>query len=374
MNIRTGGGIANKALLNSLCKLYKDHVDFLAYEECLLSDPPCYQIAVPAISLKRKVNALMSGHLHRFHPWLEDFLLVNHNKYSHCIINTGLLGEYTALLHKYGIKVLTIHHNYEVEFQKDNKKPATLFGYYDGFVSKQESKAYQNSDMNLFLTEDDKITFSRVYGNCNNQNTDVVIGIFEDSTHEPVISLEEPLNTNRLAICGSLNSQQTIHGLLSFRKYCLDSLIDSYHNNFNLIIAGRNPNKEITSLSKYNSNITIIPNPEDMSEIIKDCGIFICPTDVGGGIKLRIIDGLKMGMPILTHEISARGYNKLINEPWFQVYSDLNTFRRGLERIIQCINDNRSIRKQIYNSYLTHFSYDYGDFLYLDAIEKFLSL
>lgn len=368
---RTGGGIANLSMLNSLIRRYGDIIDVLHYGECL--KPPIQDnfILVPPMSKLNKLKSFLSGRIHRFYPWLDEFLNKYAGKYTHCIINTGILGDYIIKLHSYGIRVAVVHHNYEVEFQLDNKRPSTFYGITGHFVSKSERASYMESDMNLFLSADDMKIFHEKYSNSSSV-PEYVVGIFEPDDFIPHIDPNRSLSSNRLAICGSLNSIQTIRGIRHFKENCLAVLETEYSGNYKLRIAGRNPGKEIIILASNNSKIEIIPNPLIMSDVLKDCGIFICPTNVGGGIKLRILDGLKMGMPILTHEVSARGYNNLHGYDWFQMYSDQESFTRGLSKIRNAINHKPYLRKEILNAYTSLFSVPKGEAIFLKAIDTFL--
>lgn len=370
---KTGGGIANLAILNSLIRHYGNIVDVLHYKECIKHSLPYNIIPVPNVSRLNKLKSMMCGRIHRFYPWLDTFLQKNADKYSHCIINTGILGDYINKFHQYGIKVAVIHHNYEVEFQLDNKRPSTLYGLTGYFVSNNEKAAYHESDMNLFLSEDDVRIFHDKYSK-NNNVSEYVIGIFEPEDQYLNNHLNVPLSSNRLAICGSLNSIQSNSGIKNFKANCLPILEQEYKDSgYKLLIAGRDPSKSIINLSVLNNNIEIIANPQNMADVIKDCGIFICPTNVGGGIKLRILDGLKMGMPILTHEVSARGYNVLHNFEWFQSYNDSKSFSEGLSKIRNIIKHNPLLRKDIVDSYNNYFSASKGDLFFKRAMDIFIN-
>lgn len=371
INLKTGGGIANLAILNSLNKHYGNLVDVLHYEECMKGDKPSNFILVPPLSISNRVKSFIRGRIHRFTPWLDNFLKVNANKYSHCIINTGILGDCVEKIQAYGIKVATIHHNYEVEFQMDNKRPSTFYGINSYFVKKNEKASYLKSNLNLFLSRDDLDVFHEKYTS-NITVPEYVIGIFEPNDRPIYHNYDTKLPENKLAICGSLNSVQTCSGIKHFKNNCISILDRIYQGNYILKIAGRNPGKSIYALAECRENIKVIPNPPIMSDVIEDCGIFICPTNVGGGIKLRILDGLQLGMPILTHEVSARGYNNLHCFDWFQIYNDSKSFQDGLYKIINEINHNHNLRQDILDAYNKYYSASNGDKIFQEAIDSFV--
>ena len=82
--------------------------------------------------------------------------------------------------------------------------------------------------------------------------------------------------------------------------------------------------------------------------------------DAGGGLKLRNMDGLRAGQPVLTHVRSARGYDALIRQPWFYSYEDTDSFRQGLEHIVQYINSKDYSRSQIQAQYYALFGLKAG--------------
>ena len=253
MFLRTGGGIANCALYKSLCKNYGGRIDVLHYRECLPENVREGFIPVPPVDLLKKVLLLIRGKIHRFYPWLDDFLREHAGEYSHCIINTGLLGDYVSILKGYGIKVAVVHHNFEVEFQKDNRMPSTFWGMSDFLVRKQESMSYINADYNIFLTPDDQQLFHLNYPKTVKEN-EYVVGIFDNASFDGSSIPLKGMDSKKLCICGSLNSFQTIHGIENFREKYLKTLMEFYDDNFSLIIAGRNPGKQVKDLSEENSN------------------------------------------------------------------------------------------------------------------------
>ena len=102
----------------------------------------------------------------------------------------------------------------------------------------------------------------------------------------------------------------------------------------------------------------IIPNPIDIEKEVVNNDIFVCPTCIGGGLKLRVMDGLKVGLPILVHEVSARGYDYFFTHDWFQIYNDKESFIAALKQIKDIFkNIDSNIIIQEYNNY---FSFEAG--------------
>lgn len=357
MNKRTGGGLANLAYYNSLTDQYRDNVDLVAFEETISNTDRTIPIKRPSIT--NKVSYLFKGQIHRFSPKLEKYILNHSSDYSLVIFNGGLLGDIVSKVKKCGLKLVTIHHNYEVEFQMDNKKSTTLWGLTDFWVRKNENLAYKNSDINLFLTEDDLCLFKDKYGSC--QGKCAVVGVYEPFEKKYNHNSFAPVD-NRIVISGSLNSVQTTSGIKDLEEKYFGIIKRIYRDDFYLTLTGRGPSKYICQFANKYPQVSIIENPDDIYSIIKTNGIFFCPTNIGGGLKLRVMDGLSQGLPILVHKTSARGYNMFYNKPWFQIYYDQNSFEQALCMLRKYIEKNKNIdiRKEIQTDYINYFSYSTG--------------
>lgn len=366
----TGGGVVNRVLWETLSQLFPEGVDVLHPDVEKRTYESHFQY-IPYLTKWQKFTHLLQGKVHRYNPWVLDFIGQHPNEYSHCIINCGLFGDIVEGLQGRGIKVCTIHHNFEAKYQMDNKRPCTLGGITAAFVKDNESKAYRFSDMNLFLTKFDADQLHLAYG--ENKGNNYVIGVFEKPNAGVISSVPNPLLSNRLVISGGLDSVQSVEGIKFFSQECLPVLKQYFHGDFELLIAGRNPKPSILKLQKGYPNIRVETNPSDMLSTIQTGGIYICPVSTGSGIKTRILDGLKLGMPILVHRVSAQGYDALWNRPWFQIYDDEDSFRNGLDMITSIIQSNPTLRQEIVSEYQQLFSFEKGKERYVAAMKRFLN-
>jgi hypothetical protein len=257
----------------------------------------------------------------------------------------------------FNIKVVVIHHNYEREYAVDNKTLSSFWGFFPYYVIRNEKNAYYQADLNLFLTKSDMGLFERQYGKCSGERA--VIGTFEPSQRAlPVIEKGDRPYT--MIITGSLGSRQTECGIKDFYKNYYVLLRKEFPN-ITILLAGRNPTKVVVSIARKEAdNITIIQNPENMEEIIKQGIIYYCPTNVGGGLKLRVMDGLRQGLPVLAHKVSTRGYDAFFNKPYFQMYNDKETFMKGIGCLIDLYKNNMIDSKRIQDDYMEYFSFEAG--------------
>ena len=192
----------------------------------------------------------------------------------------------------------------------------------------------------MYITAEDKRLFHKYYGDCRGR--EYILGVFEPSSVSLLPMRGEGDSVVRhIIVSGSMNSTQTITGIMDFK--------------------GRNPGEEIVGFcDEHSDRLSLIPNPPVMDEVIDRGSIFLCPTNVGGGLKLRLMDALRRGMPVLTHEVSARGYDVFFGYPFFQVYHDEDSFKKGLETLVVFMRDNENWQSDILRIYVSHFGFDSG--------------
>ena len=351
---KSGGGFANRAFYDSLTLHFPESVDVISFEPS---------------SLIEKVSCVLHARIHRLHTKVLDCIDRNKGAYQLCIINSGLYGDLVPEIKKRGVRVVTIHHNFEPVFQKENKRPVTLWGLTSFFVRRNERKAYRYSDLNIFLSDYDRKMMAERYGASINQH-DTVVGIFEPISHSPLF-LHKAADVPNIdvAMSGSLNHLQTILGLKDFSKNYFHIFRKIMPVASRLVITGSSPGKALNVFFQE-GNAKIVPNPDCVSDVIKDCSIYFCPVNVGSGVKLRILDGLRLGMPVLAHKVSSRGYESFIDKPWFVVYDDVESFEKGLKAILSYLKNNNDFRTEIIREYETQFSFEAGDKRFFAALKS----
>lgn len=356
---RTGGGLASLCYLNALKIIFGKEIDIIAPDESLnkIDDKSYNHIGIPRRSKIKGLISILKGELHRFYPAIKTFIDTNYQKYDICVINGGMYaGDMIDFIQDKNIKVVVIHHNYEPEYHKDNKTAPSFYGLSTYYVVRNELNAYVKADLNLFITNSDLLRFQKEYGNitvpCG------VLGVFEPSLSElPVVGAND--FNNVISITGCLNTPQTVLGIKDFVDNYLDLVLERLPNS-SILIAGREPTNYITNLNKLYPMINVIPNPLSMDEIIRSSSLFLCPTYLGGGLKLRLMDGLRNGLPVLCHEKSVRGYEEMQGHRFFQAYKDRTSFSKVFNLLIENMEKGRYDRQSIQDEYLKYFSFDAG--------------
>jgi len=369
-----GGAFATRAYLEALNKIYpKQVVLFVAdsYEDNVLSYESSKIIKVPPRKIFSSILGILTGNLTRFNTVIKSWIKDNKDTIDTVVFDGSIIGgNFINRFKKYKCKLVTIHHNYEVEYRKESKSIETIRGSFLYWIKKFEKRAYVSSNINLFLTKPDLSLFMRKYGDNNSEKE--VLGCFEfnkEQTVEKVIdNAAINFNTIKLVISGSLVTYQTLDGVNWFLDTIYPKLKEKY-TNIELTITGRSPSEELIEKCK-SLKVNIIPSPKDIRKIIAGADIYICPTRLGGGLKLRIMDALALGLPSIIQEKSYRGYEKIGESAYVSKFSNEVDFFPVFDELLLSVNNSSSFKEYISNEYLKEFSFDAG----VTRLKKYLNI
>ncbi|TKG95377.1 glycosyltransferase [Puteibacter caeruleilacunae] len=355
----SGGGLATRSYIEMLSAISEGNIDLCLSKSCNVGESNIKYdrlLGVGPRSILSKCCSLFTGEMHRFTNFVRSYLKDNHKEYEYCVFDhSSISASLVDYVNKLGLKTITIHHNYEPEYFWDNRTNLIRDFLLLQHVKINQKKAYLESRYNLFLTNADKDKFIKTYGSNNGING--VIGCSECQNERIYSILDSNFNTRlKLVITGSLCTVQTIDAI----DYFFSELYAYLPEDVEIVIAGRQPTESIVGLCEKYNNVRLIPNPQNISEIIANGDIYICPTRVGGGLKLRIMDGLRLGLPVISHNISCRGFDSFQNTNFFYGFDSPKSFRKALDRLIVDINSKAVKKDFIQKEYLKKFSFNAG--------------
>ncbi|MEL5894381.1 glycosyltransferase [Bacteroides sp. GD17] len=361
-----GGAFATRAYLDAFIDL-SSHVTLMLADCCKI--PKSYKdnisfVKVPDRSYLNKIFFPFTGHLHRFSSFFADYWhSLPLGTFDTVVLNGGILGDIAEFLHDKGVRIITLHHNVERHFHLDSKTIESLYGISAFYINKNEKKALLNSSLNLTISEDDQREFRKIYDLSDSVKIEY-IGCFEYRGKE-LISIPSVSRAKKIVITGSLCDYQTKDGIIYFLCELYPLVIRNFPE-YNIIIAGRNPSNKIKKICREMAGVELVENPSDMNCIIQQAQLYICPTRLGGGLKLRVMDALRNGVPVIVHSVSAKGYNLFLGKNYFKVYSSEKDFLLALKDLL----DTSVKPLTVCRDYLNVFSFEAGK----KRVQKLLQL
>lgn len=354
-----GGPNCSKAFVRAVAEIYPTTTLIYPEHSDLQTQMPfldgCHTLRLePVVDRRtkwRKCWDMYRGQLHRFGPFVKDYL--SNNSFDIIFIDhsfTASSGVLEAALAN-GAKVVVIHHNVESQYIKDNQ-PSWLYRIpYNYFALRAEHNSILHGDLNLTLTDDDRSMFCAAFP--GRKSTFHTIGVFEyEDEKTELISSSKDLS---FVISGSMSAKQTETATLHFLKEYMPVFMDVCPE-ASLTITGRNPSERIIREASAFKNIRIVPNPSDLTAEVAKGNYYICPLHTGGGLKLRCMDALRVGLPVLAHRVSSRGYESIIDDGYMFEYSNKDEFAEGLKEILKLGDCHANVA----DSFRTHFSFAAG--------------
>lgn len=158
---------------------------------------------------------------------------------------------------------------------------------------------------------------------------------------------------SRYIITGNLSSPQNVACILPWLRHYGPALF-SADSDAQLTLAGKYPDSTLVeAASALGANV--IASPPDMKPLLSEADIYICPSDNGSGIKLRVMDGLGAGLPVIAHKSALRGYEAFDGAGIF-TYHDIDSFIEAISKCRDWDYDREDLRKR----YLEVFSFPSG--------------
>ncbi len=133
--------------------------------------------------------------------------------------------------------------------------------------------------------------------------------------HIPNIDFMETRTTPRfksnkvISYFGILNNPHNEHTILYFLKNIFQELIKK-NNGIQFNIYGKNPSEKIKNAAKKYDNVLLKGYVNDLEDAIKDTNLLVVPITAGSGVKTKVLDGMRWGVPIVS---SFEGVSGLIN-------------------------------------------------------------
>lgn len=343
-----GGCYACRNYLEAFYELFKgSEIEILVCAEYLVHGkmgelPNVHFIGVNERKLVNKLLSPVTGEMHRFQSVATKLLKANH--YDWCIFDHNCIaGSLVKLCKKQAVKTVVLNHNCEFEYYRDNHPSLLNRMLFLPVVKQNERKAYLLCDYNLFLTKEDRELFGQLYG--ISTTVTVIGGCFLKKGERIETTVLKPFNKQKLkvVISGTIGNVQNLDGI----NYFLNELYPCVLKDMDVVIAGKNPPAELVERLKEFGNIELIADPRDMDAVLRDCDIFLCPTRLGGGMKLRVMDGLRNGLPVIAHKVSARGYSAFYETGCLKAFKDKEDFEKILIKLIEDIKSSRINKEDI---------------------------
>ena len=232
-------------------------------------------------------------------------------------------------------------------WDKENNKKMTL-----GKLMDEELERLKYFDEFFCVSNDEKIFYEKLLGKHMH-----FIPHFSDHQKKEIL---KPINTRKWDIFFiGFNNPFNVEGL----NWFLEEVYSYLDKNLKILLVGTATN----GIEKSYSNVDIIQYAPNLDEIFENVKISICPMFRGTGIKIKVVESMEKGLPIVCTE---RGVDGLPDktECGCLVTQDPKEFAEYINKLIRNIEFYKEISGKIVNYYIKIFDRE----KYIEVIEKVL--
>lgn len=111
-------------------------------------------------------------------------------------------------------------------------------------------------------------------------------------------------NNKKLLFFGAMDRKENYESCIWFIDNVLKKLLE-IDNQFTFYIVGSKPPKKL--LEYQSENVIVTGFVESVDQYFLDCMCMVAPLVMGAGIKVKILEGMSSGIPILTNDIGIEG-------------------------------------------------------------------
>jgi sugar transferase (PEP-CTERM/EpsH1 system associated) len=197
-----------------------------------------------------------------------------------------------------------------------------------------EKRALRDFDAHIAVSERDADQLRRI-------NPDAKIFVIEngvDPSHysSPV----ENATRNRIVFVGSMDYHANIDGVVEFAREVWPS-VKKRKPELNFTIVGRDPAPEVRELSKI-AGVEVTGTVDDVRPFYDQACAAIVPLKVGGGSRLKILEAMAAGVPVVSTGLGAEG---------LAVHDDENILiadtKEEMQELLISLVDDRELQDRI---------------------------
>jgi glycosyltransferase involved in cell wall biosynthesis len=233
--------------------------------------------------------------------------LLAQEKFDVIILESVFVGNYIDVIQKHScasiiLRVHNVEHFIWKRLAQQTKNPIKkiAYNYLATSLKRFELSLFKKIDGYLPITEVDQIFFKHQFPDLRSEV--IPFGIDLSAYHYE----NHQINATHISLfhIGSMNWQPNKEGMTWFLKNVWEKVSEK-HPNLTLTLAGKG--NQAFFDNKIFKNIKIFDFVEDAQQFMNEHDIMIVPLLSGSGMRIKIMEGLALGKPVISTPIGAEG-------------------------------------------------------------------
>lgn len=182
---------------------------------------------------------------------------------------------------------------------------------------------------------------------------------------QSMLNTKRTLKNKNLLFYGAMNREENWRSAIWFIENVFYKISDKETK---LVIVGNDPN---SILRKYESDrIIFLGFVENISKLFEESLCLIASLVLGAGVKIKVIEGLSSGIPVLTNSIGIEGIN-VDNEAFFYCETP-NDYVNAIENLLSPNFEYRNLEKKAKEFIRKEYNYKYDSKIFCDKLVDLL--
>lgn len=154
---------------------------------------------------------------------------------------------------------------------------------------------------------------------------------------------------------GGLDVPHNAVSIENFIEQYLPSIIEAIPEVLIRVI-GKNPSAALVALvARYARHVVIEGYVKDLGEVLNSSCAMLVPLVFGSGVKLKTIDAMAYGIPILSTDYGVEGVEVPDGESTFVVENDLSRYAGHMKKLLD-LETNRRLSRVSFDFYSGHYA------------------
>lgn len=267
--------------------------------------PQRWENAVRSRWYQRELNRPADGSLIKYYPVLTQ--LLKEKKFDAIILENIATLNAVKIIRRYDRKVKIIYNAHNVDsnlakaaFERKEISAKQLKGYHDF-----ESRLYKTVNAIFTCSQDDQHIFEEM------NNGQLKVEVVPNGVSVPAKKYNGAVNEQIprfLIFCGSLWSIPNAEGLHWFCKKIWPLILTEFPN-LKLLVVGIGELPEKYSEAYDTPSIEFTGAVDDVKPWYNKASVSVVPLLTGSGTRLKILEAMGMGVPVISTTIGAEGIN-----------------------------------------------------------------
>lgn len=261
-------------------------------------------------------------------PALEKLILEIVNSQSLNLIFSDTLGLTEGILDKIQIPIVLNHHNLESEMmdrrarRENSFLKKLVFAREAKLLSRYEKKYCERYKINLMVSENDRVALLK---KTPKLETKVIPNPVDTNYFN---FRRKAVQSKILCFIGGLTWYPNLSAVNYFLEFIWPEILKIHPDAIFKIVG-----KFEGEIEEVHKNVVYLNFVPDIREVLASTRVFVCPIIDGGGTRLKIIDAVSSGVPVVSTSIGVEGL-EFKNEKEILIADNPNEFAKCVDRLL----------------------------------------